>query len=326
MLILTRSEIANLLTFAEYVTVVEEAFRSHDEGRSLPPGLMHVDASEGEFHIKAGGLQLDEPWFGLKVNGGFFHNRERFGLPNIQGMIVLASASNGRPLALLDSLEITIQRTGAATALAARYLARPDSAIATVCGCGTQGRVQLRALQNALPIRKAFAYSLTDSKSAAFAAQMQQELGIEVEPTRDLAAALRKSDVCVTCTPAKSFFVQREHVPDGMFISAVGSDSPEKQELDPRILADAAVFCDLLDQAAAVGEWHHAVEKGFVRREAMHAELGELVSGKKAGRTTRDQITVFDSTGTALQDVAAAVAVYRRAVELKKGTALELSA
>src|SRR5450631_657108 len=161
MLILTRSQIAGLLTFEEYVQVVEDAFRAHAEGRSLEPALMHVSAPDGEFHIKAGGLLVPEPHFALKANGGFFRNRERYNMPNIQGMVILASASNGLPLAVMDSMEITIQRTGAATAIAARYLARKGSSVVTMCGCGNQGRIQLRAVCHTLPIAKAFAYGLT---------------------------------------------------------------------------------------------------------------------------------------------------------------------
>ena len=206
MLILTRSQIAGLLTFDEYVTVVEDAFRAHAEGRSLEPALMHVAAPEGEFHIKAGGLLAPEPYFALKANGGFFKNRERFNLPNIQGMVILASAETGRPLAVMDSMEITIQRTGAATAIAARYLARPESATVTICGCGNQGRIQLRAICHSLPIRKAFAYGLSLEEARSFATAMSAELGIHVVPTMDLAAATGESDVLVTCTPAKQPF------------------------------------------------------------------------------------------------------------------------
>ena len=136
MLLLSRSEITRLLTFPEYVRVVEEAFRLHAQGCALQPVLAHVDADGGEFHIKAGGLRGANAYFALKVNGGFFQNRVRLGLPNIQGLIVLSRADNGVPLAAMDSIEITIQRTGAATAVAARHLARPDSRVVTVCGCG----------------------------------------------------------------------------------------------------------------------------------------------------------------------------------------------
>src|SRR5215472_18288219 len=198
MLLLSRSEIASLMDFASYVQVVEEAFRLHAEGASLEPALAHVDADQGEFHIKAGGLRGSTPYFAVKVNGGFFGNRARFGLPNIQGLIVLSRADNGVPLAAMDSIEITIQRTAAATAVAARRLARPDSRVCTVCGCGTQGRAQLRALRHALPLERAFAWSRQLERAETYASEMTRELGMPVTPVTDLATALSESDVCVT--------------------------------------------------------------------------------------------------------------------------------
>src|SRR5258708_2454372 len=157
MLLLTRQDIASLLTLPDYVRVVENAFRLHAEGSTLAPALAHVDAIGGEFHIKAGGLNGPTPYFGLKVNGGFFQNKARNGMPNIQGLIVLSRADNGLPLAVMDSIEITIQRTGASTAVAAKYLARPDSRVVTICGCGNQGRIQLTALKQVLPLERAYA-------------------------------------------------------------------------------------------------------------------------------------------------------------------------
>jgi alanine dehydrogenase len=325
MLILTRSQIAGLLTFEEYVRVVEDAFRAHAEGRSLDPALMHVSAPDGEFHIKAGGLLAPEPYFALKANGGFFQNRERFQMPNIQGMVILASAANGLPLAVMDSMEITIQRTGAATAIAARYLARPESAVCTMCGCGNQGRIQFRAMCHALPIRKAFAFGLTLREAQAFATAMSAELGIEIVPTADLHAALAESDVCVTCTPAKKALLAPGDVPSGMFIAAVGADSPDKQELDARLLPAASVFGDLLAQCAEVGEFHHGIAQGLVRREDFRGELGALITGKVRGRASAEEITIYDSTGTALQDAAAAVAAYRKAKASGIGVEIDLA-
>ena len=325
MLVLTRSQIAGLLKFDEYVTVVGAAFRAHAEGCSMPPALMHVSAPDGEFHIKAGGLLTPEPYFALKSNGGFFHNRERYGMPNIQGMVILASASNGMPLAVMDSMEITIQRTGAATAIAARYLARRDSSVVTICGCGNQGRIQLRAVCHSLPIRKAFAFGLTPEESRAFAAAMGAELSIVVEATEDLPAALRQSDVCVTCTPARKALIFAADVPRGMFLAAVGADSPDKQELDHHLLPLAGVYGDLREQCAAVGEFHHGIEHGLVTREDFRGELGALIAGTARGRTSADEITIYDSTGTAIQDVAAAVAVYRKAKAAGIGTEVDLA-
>ncbi len=313
MLLLSRSEISSLLAFPDYVNAVEEAFRLHAEGQSLEPALSHVDAGEGEFHIKAGGLRGSPPYFALKVNGGFFQNRTRFGLPNIQGLIILCRADNGVPVAAMDSIEITIQRTGAATAIAAKYLARSDSQVCTVCGCGTQARVQLKALQRVLPLEQVFVWSRQRDRAQSFATEMAGELGIPVTPVSDIAAALQHSDICVTCTPAKAFFVRREHIPRGMFIAAVGADSPDKQELEPELVANAKLVTDLRAQAVRVGETHHAVAQGLLDPGRIHAELGEIIAGKRTGRTCAGEVIVFDSTGTALQDVAAAAAVYERA-------------
>lgn len=319
MLLLSRKDIASLLTFDEYIQIVENAFRLHAEGAAFEPALAHVDALGGEFHIKAGGLREPVPYFGLKVNGGFFKNQQRFGLPNIQGLIFLSRADNGLPLAAMDSIEITIQRTGAATAVAAKYLARPDSKVCTLCGCGNQGKIQLRALKHALDIEKAFVWSPFPDEAERFAAAMTELLRMEVVAAVDLPSALAQSDVCVTCTPSRSPFLRRDWIPPGMFIAAVGADSPDKQELDADLVASSTVVADLRAQSAAVGECHHAIQQGLMKAEGIHAELGAIVAGFAAGRTSADERIIFDSTGTALQDVAAAAAVYERARTLEIG-------
>ena len=325
MLILNRNEIASLLNLDEYISVVEQAFKLYAEGRTLGTGLLHINARDGEFHIKAGGLDLGRSYFGLKVNGGFFQNQARFGLPNIQGAIYLADAEHGSPLALMDSREITIKRTGAATAVAAKYLARADASVVTICGCGVQGRIQLEALSRVLPIKQAFAFSRNPDKALSFAEDMQAKLKIIVLPVTDLQCAVSGSDVCITCTPSKRYFLRKEYVSPGTYISAVGADSPDKQELEPALLASSKLVVDILDQCEHVGELHHGIAAGLMTRESVHAELGEIIAGKKPGRTSEKEITIFDSTGTALQDVAAAAAVYEKAVSTGIGTAYDLS-
>jgi len=321
-LLLTRSDVSSLLTFEEYVTVVEEAFRLHAAGNATKPGLLHVDSAEGEFHVKAGGLKLRKQYFALKVNGGFFHNAERFGMPNIQGLIILFDGDNGYPLAVMDSREITSKRTGAATAVAAKYLAKPDSKTATIFGCGVQGRIQLRALTSVLPIETVYAVGRDQSKMKDFQREMSKELGLRVELVEDATTILKTSDVCVTCTPSRRPILNAQDVAPGTFIAAVGADSPDKQELDPELLRQNKVVVDLLDQCADVGELHHALNDGM-RREDVHAELGEIILGKKPGRVSQDEIIVFDSTGTSLQDVASAAAVYEKALECGQGEAFD---
>lgn len=318
-LLLQRSDIPELLSLHECIAAMEAAFRQHGEGRTPPPKVLGMHVTDGGFHIKAALLGVSPAYFAAKLNGNFFHNNQRFAMPNIQGLIVLCDAANGYPLAVMDSIEITILRTGAATAVAAKYLARPDSRVATVCGCGNQGQVQLRALHTALPLHHVYAFDLDEGRANKFADELSQELGIEIEVTKELAAAVRRSDVCVTCTPSKTFFLDKEYVAPGTFIAAVGADNEEKQELDPQLLASSKVVADILEQCIEIGDLHHAIAGGVMQRNDIHAELGEVVTGRRPGRTSRDEITIFDSTGTALQDVAAAALVYERAVEVGRG-------
>ncbi len=319
-MLLNREDVSSLLQLSDYVEVVEDAFRAYAQGTTLSLGLLHVDAPDGEFHIKAGGPEKPRTYFGLKVNAGFFQNRQRFGLPNIQGTIILCDGDNGYPLAFMDSTAITINRTGATTAVAAKYLARPESRSVTICGCGTQGRVQLRSLKCILPIETAYAFDFDADVAEAFATDMGRELEIEVGAVTDLGSATQKSDVCVTCTPAREYFLKREDVPPGMFVAAIGADSPGKQEIDPRLMASGTVVVDILSQCAEVGELRHAIEAKIIERGQVHGELGEVIVGKRPGRTSGDEITIFDSTGTGLQDAAAAAAAYERALESGKGT------
>lgn len=323
-LLLNRTEIRSLLTLDDYIHAVEHAFRLHGEGRSLSPGLLHIDSHGGEFHIKSAGLELGRTYVGVKINGAFWQNPER-GLPYVHGGILLFDGATGEALALMDSVEITIQRTAAATAVAAKYLARPESRVATVCGCGTQGRAQIRALARVLPIETVHAFSRSERSAERFAAEMSAELGIVVTPTRDLASAARGSDVCVTCTPSRQALLGPGDVSAGSFVAAVGSDNPEKQELEPRLLASSTVVADLLEQCARVGELHHAIEAGLMRAEDVHGELGEVVAGRKPGRTSDAEVVIFDSTGTALQDVAAAAIAYERAIAAGRGKFFDLT-
>lgn len=323
-LLLKRSEIASLLSVEECIAAVEQAFKLYAEGKTTPPGMLAVHARDGGFHIKAGQLELGRSYFAAKLNANFPQNTKMFGLPLIQGIVALCDGENGYPLALMDSMEITIIRTGAATGVAAKYLARPDAKVATICGCGNQGRISLKALRHVRPLTRAFAFDIEEGTARRFAEDLSKETGIEVIAVSDLAKAIRESDICVTCTPAKRYFLNREYVTQGTFIAAVGADNPEKQELDAGLMVSNKVVVDLLEQCATIGELHHALEQGLVTTADIYAELAEVIAGKKAGRTSDEEIIVFDSTGTALQDVAAAAIVYERAVSAGMGVVLNL--
>jgi len=180
--------------------------------------------------------------------------------------------------------------------------------------------VQLHAIRHACPLKKAFAWDIQQDAAERFALAMAAELGIAVTPVDDLPAALRQSDLCVTCTPAKNFFIHEKDVPQGMFIAAVGADSQDKQELDPALLGPKnKVVADVVTQCATIGDLHHALTAGTATASGIYAELGEIVCGKKPGRTSAEEITIFDSTGMALQDVASAALVYEKAMMAAKG-------
>ncbi|HEX2076905.1 MAG TPA: ornithine cyclodeaminase family protein [Longimicrobium sp.] len=317
-LLLTRSDVARLLPLARCIEAVETAFRLLGEGRAQPPATLAVHADGGGFHVKAGLL----PWggrvyFAGKTNGNFPVNAER-GLPTIQGVVLLCDGGDGRVLAVMDSMELTALRTAAATAVAARVVARPDSAAAAVIGCGVQARYQLRALAAVLPLRRAAAFDLHPERARAFAREMAAELGMEVAAAPDVAAAARGADVIVTSTTAREFVLGPQEVGAGAFVAGVGVDSETKRELHPALLARARVVTDLRGQCARIGDLHHALDAGALTLADVHADLGEVVAGLRPGRMSDDEITVFDSTGIALQDAAAAAAVYEQAAAARE--------
>jgi alanine dehydrogenase len=323
--LLARSDIRRLLPFDQYFEVIENAFRLQAEGKTSKPGLMHLDSGSGEFHIKLCTMNSGHRYFCIKVNGGFFQNQARFGMPNIQGAILLCDGENGYPLAAMDSGEITMKRTGAAAAVAAKYLARRDCATVTICGCGVQGRVQLRAMKQIFPITKAFAFDLDANRAREFAVEMSSALGVAVEAVSRLEGCTRESDLWVTCTPSRSFYLTCEHVSPGSFIAAMGADSPDKQELYPSLLKGNRVVVDSLEQCVQVGELHHAISSGMSVSD-VDAELCQIVAGKKPGRKNSQEIIIFDGTGTAFQDAAVAIAIYEEALRTGTGQSIDFFA
>jgi alanine dehydrogenase len=322
--ILWRREVLELLSLRECIAAVESAFRLHADGRTLGPGVLGVPAPRGGFHVKAAGLIGQRSYFAAKTNANFPDNPHRFGLPTIRGTVVLADADTGEPLAMMDSASVTTLRTGAATAVAAKFLARGDSRFASVVGCGAQGEIQLAAIAAVLPLQHVWVFDTERSRAESLAARARTDLGIQVEAGTDLHAALRASDVCVTCTPSRRAFVPRDAVAPGTFIAAVGADNHGKQELEPALLASSTVVVDVLEQCAEIGELQHVLAGGLMTRDQVHAELGDVVTGRRPGRTAAAEITIFDSSGTALQDVAAAIVVFEKAIALGRGTEVKL--
>ena len=319
-------EVRDLLTMDECIAAVESAFRLYGEGRAVRPAVLSIHTSDGGFHIKAGLLDLGRTYFAAKVNGNFPKNPARVGLPTIQGMIVLCDAERGCPLAIMDSRDITSLRTAAATAVAAKYLARQDSRTVTICGCGTQGRVQIKALSRVFRFETVFAYDTNHEQMLRFAREVTEELGFPTHSVTNLHDAVSQSDICVTCTPSRQAYLSAREVSPGTFISAIGADNPEKQELHPALIAKNKIVTDVLEQCAVMGDLHHALDAGLMVADDVYAELGEIVAGKKPGRESGKEIIVFDSTGMALQDVAAAARVYEKAQERGVGMRLSVAA
>ena len=323
---LSREEVRAGLDLADCIRAVEEAFTSHARGLTpCAPGVLGAHLHGGGFHIKTAALGAQPCYFAAKINGNFPLNPARHSLPTIQGLIVLFDGERGVPLAVMDSIEITILRTAAASAIAAKYLAKASAATITICGCGNQGESHLRAMALVRPIRRALAFDQNPERARRFALERGRELGIEVVPVDSLAGAVRASDICVTCTPSREPIVTAAMLHPGLFIAAVGADSQDKQELTPEVLQRSKVVVDLLEQAATIGELHHAMVAGVMARGEVHGELGQVVVGERPGRVSDQEIFVFDSTGTALQDVAAAALVYERAGTAGRGTILSLA-
>ena len=306
LLVLSRADIVRLMDYSDYVDAVEAAFRAAVEGRAVAPPASALHVPSGSFHAKGAALLGDDAKVAIKLNGNFPGNPAANALPTVQGIIYLADGVNGRPLAVMDSIEVTINRTGAATTLAARHLARRDSRVAAVCGAGVH------------------VWDIDGQAADRLAQEMSATLKLDVRAAPDLSV-VRESDIVVTCTSARRAFLTPELVRPGTFISAVGADNSDKHEIDPRLYAASLAVVDSLEQAAEIGDLHHALEAGAVTRAHVHASLGEILAGTKPGRTDEQSITLFDSTGMGLQDVAAAVAIYRRALEAGTGTRLLLT-
>jgi alanine dehydrogenase len=324
-LLLTRSDVTSLLCLPECIDAVEKAFRLHAEGKIAPPGILGMPVEGGGFHIKVAAMPGARSYFAAKTNANFPGNPKAYGLPTIQGAILLFDASNGCPLAIMDSAEVTALRTGATTAVATKYLARSCASTLTLIGCGTQAGAQLRAVSTVRQLRRVFVSDIDPRRAARFAEQHRNALGIEVESVSDLPRAISGSDICITCTPSRKVIVDRDWLPPGCLVAAVGADNENKQEIDPALFRSARVVVDSLEQCATIGDLHHAIDSGAITRNEVHAELGEIIAGRKPGRQSETETIIFDSSGVALGDAAAAALVYERAVELGRGASIRLT-
>ena len=320
--ILTEADIRSCLDLDEEVfSAVADGFTSLAAGEATVPPIVRIDVPdhEGEVDIKTAYVRgLDS--FAIKIAAGFFQNY-RLGLPTGSGMMVLVSARTGRPEAvLLDNGYLTDVRTGAAGALAARHLARKRVETAGVIGSGMQARYQIRALKQVRDFRRLMVYGIVPDQVEEYAAEMASVLGVEVVKAADAETVVRNSDVVVTCTPAKEPYLKAEWLHPGLHITAMGTDSEDKQELYADALGRADLLvCDRKSQSFRLGEFHNGLEAGVISRDDPIIELGELTSGREPGRKSDKEITICDLTGVGVQDTAIALLAYQKAMERDLG-------
>ncbi|WP_202080417.1 cyclodeaminase [Caldalkalibacillus salinus] len=310
----------------EVIWAIENAFTALHRKQVRMPPIMRVDVPEhdGEVDVKSAYMK-DHPAFAIKVSSGFFNNYA-LGLPSGNGLMLLVSTQTGVPQALLfDQGYLTTVRTAAAGAVAAKYLAPKKAQVAGIVGAGTQAYEQLKALQLVRSIEKVYLYNRNEERALALRSKLTRD-----QPQLDVVLAsspsevLRQSQVVMTATPSDQPLLRAEDLHTGVHITAMGSDAEHKQELDPYILKQADLFvCDDKSQSLRIGEWHHADRLGIFPASHAATELGQITSGDIQGRTSEEQITVCDLTGTGVQDTAIALLAYQKLKAQGVGLTLE---
>lgn len=325
-LFLNSSDVQGLVSMGDAIKVVEEAFREKGLGRvQMPPKTyVFLPKHEGDFRVMPAYLE-EMDVAGVKIVNVHPKNPVLHGLRTVMAVVELLDPRTGAPLCIMDGTWLTSLRTGAAGGVAARLLARRDSRNVAIVGAGAQARMQLMALHLVLEsIVSVKVFDIVRENSLRFAEEMSNRLGLKVDVASSVEEAVKKADVIVTVTPSRKPIVMNEWVGDGVHINAIGADAPGKQELDPRILKRAKVVVDDLEQASHSGEVNVPISRGQLSIDDIYAELGDIVTGKKPGRESADEITVFDSTGLAIHDIAVAWVVYKRALERNVGMWLTL--
>ncbi len=308
MKIATLAQIKEILPSLDLISAIEEGFVAYSSGRATVPPVGELILNKGEVHIKSGYID-GEDFYVIKIASGFYDNPS-LGLPSGNGCMLLFEQQTGEPAGiLLDEGLLTDVRTAVAGAVAAKYLAPRTVERIGVVGAGVQARLQLEWLTRVTACRDVLVWGRRAPALKNYEGEMESR-GFSVETTLDAAAILETCNLVVTVTPSKTPLLSAADLRRGNHITAVGSDTPDKQELDPAILAKADVIvADSLSQCRLRGEIHKALEAGLIREDRC-VELGAVISGRARGRTSESQITVADLTGVAVQDIKIATAVY----------------
>jgi len=321
-LLISRKEVEEILSMKEVMEAVETAFKYKALGKVQMPPKTYVMFPKGDFRTMPCYIP-DFGFGGVKIVNVHPENPEKYKLPTIMALIILIEPETGKPLAIMDGTWITNMRTGAAGGVAAKYLARKDSKIIGMVGAGTQARSQLLALNLVYKIDEVKIYAKKLESCERFKKDMAF-LGLNISIKEKAQDAVRGCDILVTTTPVTQPIIENEWIDEGVHINAIGADAPLKEELDPRILKRAKIVVDDIEQACHSGEINVPISKGIISRADIYAELGEIIAGKKVGRVTDSEITIFDSTGLAIQDIATALIVYKKAKEQGLGSEVEL--
>jgi len=314
MQILSRQQIDRILPSLDLFPDIEKGFQAYSEGRAIVPPIGELLLDRGEVHIKYGCLK-DEAYYVIKIASGFFETPESDHMSS-NGMMILFSQQTGQPLCtLLDEGLLTNIRTAVAGSVVARYLAPKQVGKIGIVGAGTQARLQLSYLKKVVDCSRVLVWGSSENECESYRRDMEGE-GFQVEVTENLGEIQDQCTLIVTTTPSKKPLLDVQRLRKGTHITAVGSDTAEKQELDPAILRSAdLVVADSIAQCLERGEIHKALEAGQIEKKDL-LELGQLISGTVAARSSEEQITVADLTGVAVQDIAIASAVFEAHLKL----------
>lgn len=306
-----------LVTAAEYVACVEQAYRMHGQGRFHMDPKAHIVLPQYPGEWEAMPSYIEEPeaaackWVSIREE-----NRERFDLPTVFSILIYTHPETGFPLAICDGSFHTVMRTGASAAVSAKWMARKDARVLAIVGAGHMAEGVLETCDTVFDWSEARVWSRSLSTLDEFRLNMEPKIGgrYPLVTSTDLESIVRGADVVVTVTPARGPIVRDEWITPGMHIAAVGADKAGDQELDPKILQRARVFVDDIRQCRNDGEINVPLSNGLISESDLAGEIGEVIVGKKHGRTSEAEITLFDSTGIALQDSATVPLEYDRAV------------
>lgn len=323
-LLLSKDDVQTSLTMKGVIEAVKEGYIAFEKGDVQQPDIvsMEMPAYNGETDIKSCYNEQNES-ISVKTASGFFDNAKNTTLPTMIALIQIFDGKTGAPLCVMDGSLITGIRTGAAGAVSCELLSREDAHTICVIGGGGQARMQVYGACEVRKIDTIKAFSPYPAELPKYKEDVERETGAEVIICDTVEEAADGADIIITTTPSKQFIVPENVIKPGVHIVAVGADMPGKNEIDPKIFKNAKVVNDNKMQCFSRGETRNAIMAGVIKEEDVYAEIGELVSGKKTGRTSDDEITLFDTTGMAVQDNVTAMNVYRTAKENGMGQYFE---